>query len=269
MKARSGEGKYAWLLVVLFIVFGGVAHAQFYETINSGRPGQSVGAYTVGRGIFQIQSGFDSFGNTNNDAGTKNKGFLNSTGLRFGLTESFEVGAFFEYRHEEVTATNYSSSRGGLSNCGIGLRHQISAGNGLIPSVGFQFRLRLPVMSDYYKIDNVAPSFVFVTSQKLSNKFTLITNLGGAWNGTDATPIGTYTINLSCAFTDTFGAFIESYGSFTHGVFETRMDTGIAWLATRNLQLDLLGGFGRNNGLNDYFVSTGFSWRTRRERQEN
>jgi hypothetical protein len=256
---------YAKLLVIPFLVLCGVADAQFYETINSGRPGQSVGAYTVGRGVFQIQSGFDSFGYTNNDLGRKDRGFLNGTGLRFGLTESFEVGAFFEYRHEEVTAASYTSFRDGLSNCIIGLRHQISAGKGLVPSVGFQFRLRLPVLSEYYKIDNVAPSFVFVTSQKLSKSFTLITNLGGSWNGTDATPMGTYTVNLSCAFTKTFGAMVESYGSFSHGTFETRMDTGVAWLATKNLQLDLLGGFGSNYGLNDYFVSTGFSWRTHRK----
>lgn len=268
MNAMSGKRRFPWILVMLFIVPGGAVQAQFYETINSGRPGQSVGAYTVGRGIFQIQSGFDGFGYTNDIAGTRGKGFLNGTGLRFGLTESFEVGAFFEFRNEEVTFTNISSSRGGLSNCMIGLRHQISAGKGLVPSIGFQFRLRLPVMSQYYKIDEVAPSFVFVTSQKLSNRFTLITNLGGAWNGTDATPSGTYTINFSCAFTDTFGGFVESYGSFIHGAFETRMDTGIAWLVTKNLQLDLLGGFGDNQGLNDYFVSTGFSWRTRMTKRD-
>lgn len=259
----QGPGKYAGLLVIRFLAISAVVQGQFYETINSSRPGQSIGAYTVGRGVFQIQSGIDNFGYTNDNISSKDRGYLSNTAVRFGLTDSFEVGAFFEYRNETVTAANYSSSRAGVSNCLIGLRHQISAGKGLAPSIGFQFRLRLPVMDDYYKIDNIAPSFVFVTSQKLSDRFTLITNLGGSWNGADATPVGTYTINLSCAFTDTFGAFVESYGSFTHGAFETRFDTGVAWLATKNLQLDLLGGFGRNQGLNDYFVSTGFSWRTR------
>lgn len=264
----SRPGKHA-ALVILLIALGGMVQAQFYETINSSRPGQSIGAYTVGKGTFQIQSGIDHFGYTNEKIGTKDKGYLMNTGVRFGLTETFEVGAFFEYRNELVTSNNLSSERGGLSNFLIGLRHQISVGKGLVPSIGFQFRLRLPVLSEYYKIDNVAPSFVFVTSQKLSKSFTLITNLGGSWNGTDATPIGTYTINLSCAFTDRFGAMVESYGSFSHGVFETRMDTGVAWLVTNNLQLDLLGGFGRNGGLNDYFLSTGFSWRTHRVKSGN
>jgi Putative MetA-pathway of phenol degradation len=121
-------------------------------------------------------------------------------------------------------------------------------------------------MSEYYNIDNIAPSFVFVTSQQLSQSFTLITNLGGSWNGNDATSTGLYTINLSCAFTDTFGAFIENYGSVTKGTWDTRFDTGVAWLVTPNLQLDLLGGYGSNHGLQDYFISTGFSWRMNRQK---
>jgi len=39
------------------------------------------------------------------------------------------------------------------------------------------------------------------------------------------------------------------------------MDTEIAWLLTPNLQLDLLGSYGQNKSLKDYFISTGFSWR--------
>jgi len=178
----------------------------------------------------------------------------------------FEVGAFFEYKNESTTSNDITTSYSGLSNLVVGLRHQISVGEGLKPGIGFQFRLRLPVMSEPYQIDNLAPSFVFVTSQQLSKSWTLITNLGGSWNGMDATATGLYTINLSCAFTNTVGAFIENYGSVTQGTFDTRMDAGVAWLVTPHLQLDLLGGIGSNHGLKDYFVSSGFSWRTHRKK---
>jgi Putative MetA-pathway of phenol degradation len=256
--------KHIVLLIIQLLVVHGVVQAQFYETIRSARPGQSIGASTVGKNIFQIQSGVDYFGAKNNDYDLKTNGFLTNTGLRYGLTGMFEVGAFFEYKTESVTENGGTNKYSGLSNMVIGLRHQISIGEGLIPNVGFQFRLRLPVMSERYNIDNIAPSFVFVTSQQLSKSVTLITNLGGSWNGMDATPTGLYTINLSCAFTDTFGAFIENYGSVTQGTLDTRIDTGVAWLVTPNLQLDLLGGYGSNHGLQDYFISTGFSWRTHR-----
>jgi hypothetical protein len=221
----------------------------------------------VGKNIFQIQSGIDYFGSTDEETQTKGSGILTNTGLRFGLTETFEVGAFLEYRSESIKDNAIRYSPQGFSNVVLGLRHQISTGKGLLPSVGFQLRVRLPMQSTYYKIDHIAPSFVFVTSQQLSSSWTLITNLGSSWNGNDAVPTGLYTINLSCALTSKFGAFIENYGNFTEGTFQTRMDTGVAWLVTPNLQLDLLGGFGSNHGLNDYFISTGFSWRTHRKNQ--
>lgn len=263
MVSASQRGRFRCPILLIILMASTTAQAQFYETIRSGRPGQSIGASTVGKHIFQMQSGVDHFGFERPADGIRGSGLLTNTGLRFGLTDNFEVGGFLEYRSEEVTINTTTSLRYGVSNATIGLRHQISVGDGLLPSVGFQFRLRLPVANEYYRVDNVAPSFVFVTSQQW-NGFTLITNLGGAWNGTDATPSGNYTINLSYAFTDTFGAFVENYGTLTAGTFETRMDMGIAWLATKNLQLDLLGGFGNNYGLKDYFISTGFSWRTSR-----
>jgi hypothetical protein len=259
----SGIGKHLLLSITLLICMKGVVHGQFYETIRSGRPGQSIGASTVGQGIFQVQSGVDMFGYTNDTNGEKDHGYLTNTGVRMGITESFEVGAFYEYRSEWVSTNNTSSWHDGTSNMLIGLRHQISRGKGIIPSIGSQFRVRLPVLGNYYNIKNIAPSFILVTSQQLS-KFTLITNLGSSWNGIDSTPTGLYTINLSCALTGTFGVFIENYGTIMQGNFQTRMDTGVAWLVTPNLQLDLLGGFGRNQGLKDYFISTGFSWRTHR-----
>jgi hypothetical protein len=238
------------------------SHAQFYETIRSSRPGQSIVASAVGKNIFQLQTGIDYFGAENSELGLNTSGFLTNTGLRYGLTELFEVGAFLEYKTESSTTNEVTSSYNGWSNIAIGIRQQILTGKGLVPGVGFQFRLRLPLMSEHYKIDNMAPSLVFVTSQQLSTAWTLITNWGMSWNGNNAIATGLYTVNLSYAFTGTFGAFIENYGSLTQGTFETRMNTGVAWLVTPNLQLDLLGGFGSNHGLQDYFISTGFSWRT-------
>lgn len=252
-------------LTIMLLCLSGIVQAQFYETIRSARPGQSIGASTMGKNIFQIQSGVDYFGYTNHNTNANGNGLLTNTALRYGLTDMFEVGTFFEYKTETITENDITQTYNGLSNMIIALRHQISTGKGLLPSVGFQFRLRLPLMSEHYQIDHVAPSFVFVTSQQLSKSFTLITNLGGSWNGMDATATGLYTINLSFTFTDTFGAFVENYGSVTQGTFETRMDTGVAWLVTPNLQLDLLGGYGSNHGLQDHFISTGFSWRISRQ----
>jgi len=78
----SRTQKHIGLLIFQLLFLSGVVNAQFYETIRSGRPGQSIGAATVGKSIFQLQSGMDQFGADNNDYNLKTRGYLANTGLR-------------------------------------------------------------------------------------------------------------------------------------------------------------------------------------------
>lgn len=249
------------LLVLISILPLTQVTAQFNETIRTGRPGQAIGAFTVGTNIFQIQSGFDYFGSKTD--GFKNAGFLNNTVLRYGLTEPFEISALLEYKTETITQNDSKTTLNGLSAVDVGMRYHIYTGEGLIPNIGFQFRLRLPGLSEDFKVDDVAPRFIVVTSQRLSETFTLITNWGAAWTGNSSSPVGTYVINLSFPFNDKLGAFVETFGVYGQERFLVNFDTGLAWLLTPDLQLDLYGGYGNNYGLSNFFISTGVSWRTK------
>ncbi|MBL7862208.1 MAG: transporter [Cyclobacteriaceae bacterium] len=253
------------LIALLCAFIGGInyCHAQFNETIRTGRPGQAIGAFTVGHTIFQVQSGFDYYKSTTS-ASIFSEGFLNNTVMRFGLTEPFEVSALVEYKTETITDNDVKTEASGLSALDLGMRYHIYTGKGLVPNVGFQIRTRLPVLSEDYKIKDLAPRFILVTSQKLSDKFTLITNWGAAWNGNDSAPRGTYVVNLSFPFNDSFGAFIETFGGLQKGTSTINFDTGLAWLINPDLQLDLYSGYGNNQGINDFFLSMGVSWRTSR-----
>lgn len=244
-----------WLLFICIH-----ANAQFNETIRTGRPGQSIGAFTVGKGVFQVQSGFDYFGSKISSS-NRSEGVLNNTVMRFGLTEPFEISALVEYKTESITENDVKRTVNGLSALDVGMRYHIYSGKGLIPNVGFQIRGRLPVLAEEYKIKDVAPRFIIVTSQQLSNTFTLITNLGAAWNGNNSSPRGTYIVNLSFPFNDKVGSFVETFGGIERGTATINFDTGLAWLVTNDLQLDLYGGYGKNQGIETYFTSIGVSWR--------
>lgn len=241
------------------------AYSQFNETIRSGRPGQSIGPFTVGKSILQIQSGVDYFHYKNDADQFKGGGFLSNNVIRFGLTETFEISTQLEYKIEEVTSSDVKTRLNGLSAVDIGMRYHIYSGKGLAPSVGFQIRWRLPRVNGDYEIDQWAPRFIVVTNQSLSEKLSLTTNWGASWNGNDGTPTGHYTINLFYSISDQFGAFIENYGSVIKSDFNTYLDGGFAYLVTNDLQLDLLAGYGSNNGLKEYFISAGISARTKRK----
>ena len=254
-----------YLFSTLFFLNLLSASAQFNETIRTGRPGQAIGAFTVGHGIFQVQSGFDYFRSDHSTINFKSSGVLSNTVLRYGLTEPFEISALIEYKAETITQNDTNTDLQGLSALDIGMRYHIFTGEGLVPNVGFQIRTRLPVLSEDYKINDVAPRFILVTSQRLSETFILITNLGASWNGNDSSPQGTYVVNLAFPFNDKFGAFVETYGGLRQGIFTSRFDTGFAWLVNPDLQLDVHGGYGSNHGVQDYFMSIGVSRRSKKK----
>ena len=85
------------------------------------------------------------------------------------------------------------------------------------------------------------------------------------WNGNDTTPAGVYVVNLAFPFNHVIGAFVETFGSIQRGNSTIHFDTGLAWLITPDLQLDLYGGIGNNNSLRESFLSIGVSWRTTRK----
>ncbi len=237
------------------------AFSQFNETIRGKRPGQSIGAFTVGEGIFQIQSGFDNFSNSQD---MTKKGYLNNTVLRYGFTRTFEVSTLVEYRTQEVIQNDTKITLNGLDGMDVGFRKHLYTGKGILPNIGFQFRVRLPVLSQDYKIKNPAPRFIISTSHNFSKTYSLITNWGASWSGNNTAAQGNYTINLSHRFNSKVGVFIENYGSLLQGTYSSYFDGGFAWLVNKDLQLDLYGGYSINRGVSAYFISTGVSWRTKR-----
>ncbi len=230
-----------WMLALSTKVVG-----QFNEIIRSGRPGQAIGAFTVGQHVLQIQSGVDYFKSIDSDGDKKREEYLNNTVLRYGLSETFEVSAVAEYKTEAVLQNDTKISYQGLSALDVGMRVHIFTGKGFVPNVGFQTRLRLPFLTGHYQIKDIAPLFVLATSQQLFKKFTLITNWGNK-----------------------LGVFVETFGSVQQGVFISNFDTGLAWLINNDLQFDVYGGYGINQGVRDYFVSTGISWRMKTKARDN
>ncbi len=251
-------------IVIAWLSLSQIGYGQYNETIRSGRPGQSIGPFAVGKNIFQVQSGIDVFGFNNKAAGVKGSGYLHNTVLRFGILERLEISALADYRFETIKGNGSETDLSGLSAFDVGGRYEVFPGRGAVPTVGFQFRVRLPVLSKDYEIDNLAPRFIIVTNQKLSDTFTLTTNWGGSWNGNNSIGTAFYIINLSFPIAGKLGGFVENYGDLTDGDFDTRFDAGFAYLCNNDLQLDLLGGLGKNDGVSDYFVSVGVSWRTKR-----
>ncbi|MDX1332615.1 MAG: transporter, partial [Robiginitalea sp.] len=76
------------LLLLLSVCCGLAARGQYTDVINSNRPGESVSAYAVGTGVFQLESGL--FYEQRDHA------VFNTDSGIFGLAMALRYGLLFE-----------------------------------------------------------------------------------------------------------------------------------------------------------------------------
>lgn len=119
---------YKYSLFILFLYTSSV-FAQYTETINSNRPGESQGAFSVGNNVLQLESGFD-FGNDSHELlNTDTDIFGVNAMIRYGLLfEQLEINANIRYQRDEINFLSGSSNtsiRSGIETLQIGAKYLI------------------------------------------------------------------------------------------------------------------------------------------------
>lgn len=224
------------LLVVSFVLVCVTASAQYSETISSGRPGQAIGANSVGTNVFQIQAGVDFLEKPNI--------FMPNSFFRYGISERLEINSGLSY-----SITDIGNELAGFT---VGARVNLYDKADL-PSMGLQVSFGLPV--DDLEFNSQA---LFVITDDLTDSLSWTVNLGSNFDK-DFNTNGIYVFNLSYSISDKIGVFIEPYGTIDNEL-HINFDAGVSYLVNKDLQLDFLGGYGINTkqGL---LVGLGISWR--------
>lgn len=234
--------KYFTLLLMLFCsnIF-----AQTAESIRTGRPGQSIGPYTLGDRIIQLQTGYQ-YDNSSEDSQT-----INNV-LRYGIGEHFEVSSVFDYRFDD-------NNQKGLDNLQIGARYSFTFTEQFIQAIGLQLRTRLKGSGDFQRDRE---SFIFLTAISFEpiDSFSYGVNLSLFNNGFDTYIQKFYAINFSYSITEKLGVFIEPYGNLNRDNHVFSVNTGLSYTVTTDLALDFSIGEDLSNS-NNQFVSLGFSIR--------
>ncbi|WP_243735737.1 transporter [Christiangramia sabulilitoris] len=102
----------------LFLIIASNLHAQYTETINSNRPGQSQGAFAVGTNVIQLESGL-YFGNEEHSGlGTDTDLWGIDYQLRYGLLfENLELNLTGAYESQDIFRNFLgTTSEGKISN---------------------------------------------------------------------------------------------------------------------------------------------------------
>ncbi len=253
------------LLTLILITFSLLSHAQNKKTeLITDRPDQTESAAIVAHKSLQIETGFIL--ENNKTSLTKEKSFAyNSTLLRYGLFENFELRLGLEYLGSKTsskhTETNYNTS--GLSPLYTGFKIKIADEDGWKPELAFLGGLALPFTADKdFKPEYSAADIRFAFAHTLSDKVSIGYNIGAEWDGETAEPAYFYSMSLAIGLTDNLSIFAESFGSIPEkGGAEHLLDTGFTYLVSPNFQLDISGGIGLNDHAVDNFLSFGLTYR--------
>lgn len=247
------------LIITLLLYLPFLSFGQFNETIRTGRPGQSIGAFTVGKNVLQFQQGVEYF--SSDGQNRTQKGFLTNNVVRFGILETVELSALVDYRSNQTRFDTSKIESQGLSNAHLGFRVHINEQKGWIPATGFQMRLKIPNVSNDFGSNQLATVMVFVANWTLPKEMSLATNWILDYNGNDANPTGKYVINFGFPIHKKLSGFIGNYGQVYQSTFQTRFEGGFAYLVNNNFAIDLAATYGDNQHSKDFSVSTGVSYR--------
>ncbi len=272
------------ILLFFFLCSSYLLNAQYTNVINSNRPGFSESPYSVGKGIYQLETGL--FFNTSKIVRTFTIPRSFGTNLVFRTSffkEKLEFNTNFSFQNDKVAFKNVFTSHyftKGLSNFSIGAKYLVYEKEyedkskevrswkrrhafdwkRAIPSVAVYVGLNTNFVGDIYKLEGMTPKVGVLLQNNLSKKFNVVTNIFYDYIGSDYAEIsyiltGTYSLNKD------WSTFLEHKGSFNKYQTNANFGMGIAYLSSRHFQIDASTRLNFNGKTTEQYMSIGFSFR--------
>ncbi|MEZ2414143.1 transporter [Muriicola sp. E247] len=265
-----------------------LSSGQYTEVINSNRPGLSVSAYAVGKGVVQMEAGFLYEQREHTPLNQESTIMGGDLVLRYGfLKEMLEVIYEGTYVSQDITfnSFNLNETRTDFSRNRLGFKYLLydpfKNPERTKPNLyswrannKFQLRDLVPAVSVYagatfvlgdnpfYPKDPiVAPRAMIATQSHLGPRLVLISNLIYDRIGTDF-PEMQYLISVSHAFKNPkWSVFVENQGIKSDRYADILLRTGIAHLFSKSFQADINVGASFKDSPRRLFGALGFSYR--------
>jgi hypothetical protein len=244
-------------LLFILILCSNCISAQV-EKIDADRPDQTESAITVPKNYFQAEFGFSK----ENISG-RNYDLIHPTVLlKYGLKK-------FDFRLEVTCKSSYEHLipdpkwTTGIDPVEIGFRAALWEEKKLLPKTSFILSLGIPALaSESFKSDHLIPSFRFALQNSITENIGIGYNIGAEWDGFTSTPSWLYTLSPGFNIGEKWYAYIEAFGFIRKNETpQHNIDGGIAYYISRDIKIDVSGGFGITKTAPDNYVSIGFSFR--------
>ncbi|MBT8280610.1 MAG: transporter [Muriicola sp.] len=288
MDACINSNRNLLLLIFCCLAVPYFGLAQYTEVINSNRPGLSVSAYAVGKGVVQLETGFLYEQRDHVPLNQESTLMGGDLVLRYGFfKEMLEVIYEGTYVNQDITFTSFdlNETRTDFSRNRLGFKYLLfdpfkdperAKPNLYSWKANNKFQLRdlVPAISVYagatfvlgdnpfYPEDPiVSPRAMIATQSHLGARLVLISNLIYDRIGTDF-PEMQYVVSLSHALKNPkWSVFVENQGIKSDRYADILFRTGIAHLFSKSFQADLNIGGSIKNSPRRIFGALGFSYR--------
>jgi len=258
--------KHSCLLFFLLFSFTYVS-AQYTETLNSNRPGNSQGAFSVGRNVLQFETGLGIGKEEHSLLNTETNVFTFDYSVRYGFfKEELEISLIGTYQSNTITSTvgnvsneikqsNFKSNTIGAKYLFYDpFRKRELEGPNLYSwkaNNRFQWEDLIPAISIYggANIDfadnpftpetesSISPKLVLATQNNWLGGWVFVTNIIADRITTDYPSYG-YILTLTHTPTDWFSVFIENQGIKSDFYADQLLSAGTAILLSEDLHVD-------------------------------
>lgn len=278
--------KLKTLVLATFFVIPFFHYGQYTDQINSNRPGETMSAFSVGKSVFQVETGMYGIKENHSILNYDSNGFGLDMTLRWGLfMEKLELIADIQYQSEKVNSALSSIDKSALKKTIFGAKYLIydpfknhenkvniyswKANHSfkwrqLIPAVSVFAGANVIQSNNPFYFSNqseISPKAILITQNHLGNgSWVFITNIIADYIGTQY-PSYNYVVTLTKGFSDHWSGFIENQGIKSDFYSDAIVRGGAAYLINKDMQIDASISSSLKTTPSLLYGGIGFSWR--------
>lgn len=249
------------LIIIIALFSTCLIQAQHTDDINSNRPGESQGAFSVGKSVFQVEVGAVGIREKHSLLYTEVQGFYGDLNLRLGiLKEELEFNFQIVHQSDLYTTVFGSKNRSALKKGIIGAKYLLYdpykykddkpnlyswkannrfKWNQFIPAVAIYAGANLNFTSPFaFKNEPpVSPKIALITQNQFSIGLVLVTNIIADKFTTEFPSYG-YIITLTKGFGNKWSGFLENQGYSSDYYADSILRGGATYLLNKSTQVD-------------------------------
>jgi len=245
--------KILFLVFSLLVIRFAYAQSDELNELTVDRPGIAESPFTVARGMFQFETGFDYY-----KRNTGNIYFLPVSLFRTGLSKNAELRVSIK----NIQDNTASGKLRGISPFTIGIKTHIIEQRGWIPETDILADIIVPLGKSELQPTQLGHDILLLFQNDFSTKAAINYNVGLVWDGFSSTSIFTSSVCFNYLPTDRLGLFIEYFDFIRKkGTEEHGIDGGFTYRIDTHVQLDFSSGISRIESQTNFFFSSGVSVR--------